>query len=312
MKFFLNFSTTFFILLATVLLLAGCGESKNDSNKPVPTKSELSAQWPPLLKKADYSGARTLCEGWFDFRNEAVHTEAHKCLAAITYSEAREKFLKERQAGEHATKLPLFYSRAVDKALEHFNKALSLSPKDLQAHQGRIALLIGAGRAADVPKYLKKSIPAYGDNSNRGLNIWIKAINPLFKANQIKPTLSCNIVIEKFYPDSDQVKGNIGSLLTMIGRKEEALTYFKKAIEMNPASPANSWNLARNYDDADDLELAEKYYWQTTKLEKNEEKKKRVNCAFAEFVDKKLKNKKRACKMQKANCPVERQTACGK
>jgi hypothetical protein len=81
-------------------------------------------------------------------------------------------------------------------------------------------------------------------------------------------------------------------------------------LALAPEDPVDTWNLARLYDFTEKLDLADQWYRKALSLESDPGKKREQSCAYARFVEKKLKDSARACKLQQASCPVEEQTSC--
>ena len=303
-----------FTVVITVDAIGAHG--KPPDTTPGKTRAEYEAQWKPLVQKGELKEARTLCSGWLEAKGTLERTEAHKCLANVVYMEAGRGVKLEGDDAGGGVIRPGVEWKAEDEAIEHLNKAASLSPGDISIHLGRIALLRYSGRYHDIAGYLDKSVRAYapyGGKSEAALEDWLGTLYPLFEARQFKASLAAHKVLEKHFPKSHKVIANIGAMLTMLERDDEAIVYVKRAVEMDPTDPINTWNLGRLYDFTGKTELADKYYSKYMTLSgADSEAQRKVNaCTYAEFIETKLKDRKRACKMQKKYCPKVRQTGCG-
>jgi tetratricopeptide (TPR) repeat protein len=272
------------------------------------TPVDSTYDWQHLIQNANYEDARRLCEGWLKTDERLAQTEAHKCLANVEVGLSEKGVrLEGNDVGGGAIR-PDFTWSSVDKAIEHLDKAAALSPEDVSIHQGRIALLKAAGRYKDIPGYLEKSVLAY--KGEDAVDVFLGSLYSLFEDRQLYAALDSFKVLEKYYADSHMVVANIGAVLTLLEKDDEAIVYVKKAVDMAPDDPINNWNLARLYDYTGKEKLAERYYLKSLELEQNPEKKSAWSCAVGEFMETKLGDLKRACTLQRENCPKDRQTAC--
>jgi len=199
-------------------------------------------------------------------------------------------------------------AEAVDRALAHLEQALKLTPQDLSIHQGRLYLLETSGRYSDMAKALEESCGSY--KGADGLPSWLAYTAELFDAGQYRASLSLSKVLERHFPDSHDVAGNIGAALSALKEDDQALVYLRKAVEIAPSDPIDTWNLARLYDFMDKVELAETWYQKALALQSNLDQRRQQNCMYSSFVEHKLHDAKHACEIQKENCPPEQQTAC--
>lgn len=271
-------------------------------------KPAYQNEWSPLIQEKKYKEARVLCERWLKLKSRLAKIEAHKCLANVELGEAEEIIMLEGNDTGGGLIRGGYIGPAVDRAVEHLNKGIELAPNDLSIHQGRLHLLLLSGRYDELPKYLKNSILTYkGENA---IEEWLPYGYDLFTDNHLHAALAYYRVLEKYYPRSHKVIANIGAILTMLEKDDDAIVYAKKAVELAPNDPINNWNLARLYHYTNKFDLAEKYYVKSLSLESNVNKKKELSCVFAEFLEKKLEDLDRACELQKENCDKEHQTAC--
>jgi tetratricopeptide (TPR) repeat protein len=264
--------------------------------------------WNHLVMAGKYDQARMLCEGRLQHNDRVTKTEAHKCLANVELAGAEEGVLIEgNDAGGGALRAN-YTGAGVDRAIGHLNEAIKLSPGDVSVHQGRIYVLRASGRYGEIPGYLEKSVMTY--KGADALEAWLGALAPLFGERHYHAALDSYKVLEKYNPGSHRVAANIGAVYTVLEKDNEALAYLKKAVDLAPDDPVNNWNLGRFYDFTDKDGLAEKYYLKSIALEEDADKRLWINCIFADFIEKKLGDMNRACALQKANCPEQRQTAC--
>jgi Tfp pilus assembly protein PilF len=143
-----------------------------------------------------------------------------------------------------------------------------------------------------------------------GLDAWLAYPAELLEANQLHASLSLSRILEKHFPDSHDVVGNIGAVLLRLKEDDEAAKYLNRAVQLAPSDPIDTWNLARLYDFTGKNELADEWYQKALQLDWDPQRKREDTCTYAEFVEKKLRDTARACKLQKENCDLNEQTAC--
>jgi Flp pilus assembly protein TadD len=96
----------------------------------------------------------------------------------------------------------------------------------------------------------------------------------------------------------------------MLKRDQEAISYLKRAVELAPNDPINTWDLGRAYDYSGEPALADHWYNNGIALMTDPGQIRQSRCTYAEFVEKKLKDATRACKLQNENCEPDQRTAC--
>jgi len=266
-----------------------------------------ATQWNILIQSEKYEEARELCTGWLEATEVNRRAEAHKCLANVALSDKGVVKIEPDDRGG-GTLSSTFAPEAIDEALGHLNTALELSPQDLSIHQGRLHLLRLSGRYPEMAKALGESDAMY--KGSGGFEAWLDYPAELFDEGQLHAGLNLLRVLEKRYPDSHKVVGNIGALLSALELDDEALIYLQRALELAPGDPIDTWNLARLYDYTGKTDLADVWYQKALAADPDEERRKSSYCIYAEFVEKRLKDAKRACKLQEEYCPPDERRAC--
>jgi len=135
-------------------------------------------------------------------------------------------------------------------------------------------------------------------------------IAELFESGQLRADLELLMVLDKHYPNSHEVIGDFGAVYLKLKEDDKAISYLQRAVELAPDDPIDSWNLARLYDFAGKVPLADRWYLKSLSLENSPEQLRTNSCLYGKFVEEKLKDSKRACELEKANCEPENQTAC--
>jgi tetratricopeptide (TPR) repeat protein len=289
-----------FFLLATVL---GVWTPRCSGQQSTPS------DWQTLIKEGKYAEAGKLCTDWLDSSEVAKKAEAHKCLANVALCGKDKEVVTVQPDDVGGGSISSTYrSDAVDQALDHLNQALKLAPQDLSIHQGRLHLLRISSRYDEMTKALDESCETY--KGADALTAWIAYSAELFEDRHYQAAIAFLEVLDKRYPDSHEVLGNLGAVYAMLKQVDKAIAFLRRAVELAPNDPIDTWNLGRMYDYAGKIELADRWYQKGLSLQTDPEKRRSGLCIYAEFVEKKLHETERACGLQKVNCPVAQQTAC--
>jgi tetratricopeptide (TPR) repeat protein len=266
-------------------------------------------EWQRLLDANKITEAKGLCTKWSKSTQLSQRVEAQKCLANVALCKGSILSLTGNDTGGGS--LGNGYTpEAVNEALKHLNEGIHLAPQDLSIHQGRLHVLEVAGRFNDMAKALDDSATIY--QGKDALEEWLSYAAELADMGQAHAGLEISLVLDKHYPNSHDVIGNIGAFHSMLKEPDQALSFLQKAVEIAPADPIDTWNLGHDYDKLDQIELADKWYTVAIKLDPEGKNLPGRNCLYAEFVETKLKDRDRACKLEKISCEEGRQTACAK
>jgi tetratricopeptide (TPR) repeat protein len=266
------------------------------------------ANWQSLVKSGKCEEARTLCTGWMTSKDTAQLVEAHKCLANVALCGKQDAMTLQADDRGGGVLAGAYKPEAVDDALGHLNQALRLAPQDLSIHQGRLHLLEISFRYSEMPKALDESCNLY--KGTEGVQPWLAYTAELFNERQFRASLALLDVLDKYYPNSHEVLGNIGAMHSMLKEDEQAIPYLRRAVELAPKDPIDAWNLGRTYDYAGKIELADQWYQKALALESDPVRQRRSNCTYASFIENKLHDANRACELQRMNCPANQQHAC--
>jgi tetratricopeptide (TPR) repeat protein len=264
--------------------------------------------WQDLCRSGKCEEARSLCSEWMTSKDTAKLAEAHKCLANVALCGNGDVLTLQGNDQGGGSLASTYKPEAVDEALGHLNQALKLAPQDLSIHQGRLHLLEISFRYSDMAKALDESCSIY--KGTEGVQPWLAYTSELFEDGQFRASLALLEVLNKHYPDSHDVLGNIGAVHSMLKEDEQAIPYLRRAVELAPKDPIDTWNLARTYDYAEKTELADQWYQKALTLEPDSAKRHQSTCIYAGFVEKKLHDSKRACELQRSACPANEHPAC--
>lgn len=309
-------------LLAVVALvgLSSCSDDSRVDNAGVsPAVVDGSAQsrerdraareafdhWTELLTSGGIEEARALCESWLAEPDRGHHGEAHKCLANVTIATSRAEVRGLPAAAGGAVRAPI--SRAgVDGALAHYDAALLIDPLDLDAHVGRVDVLIVGARYRDANLALDQSLTTFA--TRELLDNWFKLLGRFQRANAAPEALAFLLVIEKHHPLDHRVVSNLGAYYAINGQQDEAFAYSTRAVAINPDDPINKWNLAKIHDQRDELEDADRLYQEA--LATINEGDMRARCEYAGFVALRMNEPARACEFSESQCPELYEANC--
>ncbi len=264
------------------------------------------AQWLLLIQKNDTKAARALCTPYLESHDPAQVVEAHKCMANVILCESGTILLEGDSTGGGNLR-GSYTSEGVDGALEHLNAALKLAPQDLTIHLGRLHLLEVSGRYSQMAKALDESCDIY--HGKESPSVWIDYAPELLDLRQYEAGLNFMMVLDKHFPDSPDVLGNIGAFLDLLKRDKEAIPYLERAVNLAPRDPINSWDLARAYDYSDQIAAADEWYRKGLALMTDPAQLKESRCLYGQFVENRLHDPHRACTLEKS-CPADQRTAC--
>jgi tetratricopeptide (TPR) repeat protein len=265
--------------------------------------------WQKLLtEKKDPDAARALCTPFENSKVVAEQVEAEKCLANVELWGA-DRVKMEKNAEGKVEIYDEWEPESVDAALAHLNRGLQLAPQDLSIHQGRLRILEISRRYKEMAKALDESCTLY--HGKEVPDAWLNYTSELNDRQQYQAALDLSMILDKHYPNNANIVGNIGIFLEIMMRDAEAIPYIQRALALAPNDPIDTWDLGRAYDYAGQIKEADTWYNKALPLMTDPEQKKSSLCIYAEFVEKKLNDRARACDLQKQNCEAEKQTACG-
>jgi tetratricopeptide (TPR) repeat protein len=266
-------------------------------------------QWQRLIIAKKYAEARALYTAWLDSTDAVKRAEAHKCLSNVVLGgKDKEVMILESDDLGGAVMRGGFTEEAVDEALKHLNEGLRLAPQDISIHLGRLRLLEDSMRYEEMAKALDESCRIY--QGADALQAWVVYTSELFNDSHFRARFLLLKVLDQHFPNSHEVLGNLGAAYTMLKEDDKAIEYLRKAVELAPNDPIDTWNLGRLYDLTDKIQLADQWYQKALSLDTDAERRRTNTCQYAKFVEKKLRDPKRPCELQKANCEPKEQTAC--
>jgi tetratricopeptide (TPR) repeat protein len=286
-----------FFCVAIILGLWGLGWAQGPN----------AQQWHKMVDDQKCEEARRFCTELTNSGKVQDESEGHKCLANVALCKRDVVTLQATDDGGGVMSSG-YMPEAVDESLEHLNAALKLTPQDISIHQGRLHMLEISQRFDEMAEALADTCVTY--KGMEGADPWLAYISELFDMRQYKAALKLAKVLEKHYPNDHEVIGNVGAVHSVLRDDAEALKYLKRAVELAPEDPIDTWNLGRLYDFMNKTDLADQWYQKALRLEKNTDQLKTNSCIYGSFLEKKTKQVKRACEIEKKYCDTEEQTAC--
>jgi len=265
------------------------------------------SDWPKLIKNKDADGARTLCTPFEDSKVLSEQVEAEKCLANVALMGADAVRTEKEENGQFVI-FDEYIPEAVDESLRHLNRGLQLAPQDLSIHQGRLHVLEISRRYSAMARALDESCTIY--QGKEVPKVWLDYPSELSDRQQYEAALELTRVLDRHYPNNSDIIANTGAFLIMEGKLADAVPYLQKAVELAPNDSINAWDLGRVYDYLDRDSLADQWYQKALGLDTDLEERKHEWCVYAGFIEVKLKDRARACALEKQNCPADQQPAC--
>jgi tetratricopeptide (TPR) repeat protein len=271
----------------------------------VPAASGPAGEWPGLIQAGELAAAKSRCEGWLNAAELLTRAEGHKCLANVEVGLASRAADDARVEGQGGADEEL---AGIRRAVGHLDAAIELAPGDLSIHQGRLHLLRMAGLVAEMAKALEDSIRRHPGPD--WLHAWKAYPREYYEAQRFEEAVLLYRVLDRYFADDHTILSNMGAALAMLQRDAEALECFQRAVKLSPDDPIDNWNLARLYDFMGKLDEAQSGYERALALKQDDAARANGTCVYAEFLEKKRNDRKRACELQrKASCPTP--TACG-
>ncbi len=263
--------------------------------------------WTKLIDASKCEEAKKLCTPFVESKVISEQAEAQKCLANVALCGNSIIQLQGDDAGG-GTIAGGFKPEAVDQALKHLNLGIQLAPQDLSIHMGRLHILEVSVRYEEMVKALDESCGIY--KGKDAFDAWMAYAPELADLRQYQVGVDFMKVLDKHYPDNPDVIGNIGAFLNMLKKDDESIPYLQKSAQLAPKDPTNAWDLGRAYDYAGKIELADTWYQKGISMMEDAGQRKQSSCLYAIFVETKLKDRARACAMEKKDCGEEEQKAC--
>ena len=275
----------------------------------LPCVAQANTEWGKLLDSKKIEEAEALCTSWTASPDVTKRVEAEKCLANVELCKGSQLQLTGNDTGGGSLG-PGYTPEAVNAALRHLDKGIQLAPQDLSIHQGRLYVLESASRFDAMDEALEESIRVY--KGADALQAWLAFDAELGDAGQARAGLNFAEVLNRHYPNSHDVLGNIGAFHNMLGEHDQALPFEQQAEALAPNDAMDVWNLGWTYNYLGDTAEADKWMSKALALDPSGKQAPGTKCLYAQFVDTKLHQPERACKLEKLSCEPDRRKSCNK
>jgi len=275
----------------------------------IPCSAQNGNDWGKLLNEKKIKDAEALCTSWTASPQLGKRVEAEKCLANVELAKGSQLNIMGNDTGGGS--LGQSYTpEAIKAALVHLNKGIQIAPQDLSIHEMRLYVFESAGMFKEMETALEDSISIY--KGADALQAWLAFDAELADMGQARAGLNFAEVLNRHYSHSHDVVGNIGAFHNMLGEHDQALPFEQEAAALAPTDPLDVWNLGWTYNYLGQTAEADKWMSKSIALDPTGKQAPGSKCLYAEFVDTKLHQPERACKLEKASCEPDRQKACTK
>jgi tetratricopeptide (TPR) repeat protein len=261
--------------------------------------------WMQLLQDNKIEQAQELCKKLEYSTSVSEKASAYKCLANLAVIGKDVVLLEGNDTGGGVLKSG-WRGAPLEKAVFYLNEGIKLTPEDETIHQGRMHLLLESGLYTKAQEALVNSLRVL--NSRDYLELWLNYTPYYFDAGQHKAGILFTEQLIKQFGEDHRLFANLGAFHAMLSNDKEAIKYLEKAIEINPNSPLNTWNLARLLDYTGNLMEADKLYEKALSLKAGEydtDLDPKMNCVYSEFLLAKMQNKSKACIYYKDFCAIK-------
>jgi tetratricopeptide (TPR) repeat protein len=201
-----------------------------------------------------------------------------------------------------------YTSKAVDEALVHLNEGLRLAPQDVSIHEGRLHVLEVSGRFDEMVKALDESATIYKGEGTP--DIWLAYAAELGDMGEPTAGLRFCEVLDRHYPNNSNIIGNVGALHNMLKQWDLGLPYERRAVELNPTDPIDTWNLGWTLDHLGQDQEADKWMSKAMQLGAKSEDLTQRKCLYGQFLVRKMNKKSDGCALVQANCEEGDRSVC--
>jgi tetratricopeptide (TPR) repeat protein len=156
----------------------------------------------------------------------------------------------------------LFNVGNTKEAESHFRAALKLEPNASHTLSELAVLLSATGRLPEAQKNALKASKIAPENADIQNNLGIVFL----RSNMADRAMASFVKAVTLRPEFTEAHNNIGIVHSTEGRLAGAVVSFKKALEINPAYSEGHYNLAVTYEDLNKIKEAEAHYKEAVRL----------------------------------------------
>ncbi len=178
------------------------------------------------------------------------------------YQEAVTLWPNAREA-RHNLASSLFNTGKIKEAESHFRAALKLAPDASHTLSELAVLLSATGRLAEAQKNALKATQIAPENADIQNNLGIV----LLRSNMADRAFASFTKAVTIRPEFTEAHNNIGIVHSMQGRLAGAVVSFNKALSIDPNYSEGHYNLAVTYEDLNKTKEAETHYKEAVRLD---------------------------------------------
>ncbi len=184
---------------------------------------------------------------------------AKKFREALTVLEGQWEQLSVEGEAWYLMGSVLFELGAPREALEHYQKALELSPDHIMVLVKLGPLYANLGQVDSALVIYERGLKLYPDNIILLTDYGVL----LSQSGETDKAIELLRRAQRLDPEAPGLNINIGTVYTMMGEHEKALEAFRQAIDSSPEDPEAYYNLGNLYAIQKRMEEAEKYFLET-------------------------------------------------
>jgi tetratricopeptide (TPR) repeat protein len=128
----------------------------------------------------------------------------------------------------------------VDEAMSHFNKALNINPRSVEALNNIGVILAGRGKVEEAVLYFSKALTIQPYDEQTHFNLGLA----LSQQGKIDEAIKHYVEALRINPENVKAHINLGFALQAQGRLDDAIKHFKEALRIKPEDEIAQNNLA--------------------------------------------------------------------
>jgi len=127
----------------------------------------------------------------------------------------------------------------MDEAMEHFQKAIDIQPGFAQAHNNLGIVLFQKGQVDEAIAHFQKALAIQPNNEE----IYNNFGNALLRTGEVDGAIRCFQKAVEIAPDFAGAQENLGMILFQKGQVDEAIVHYQKAVAIQPVNAEFQYNL---------------------------------------------------------------------
>jgi tetratricopeptide (TPR) repeat protein len=277
-----------------------------------PSLGRASDDFQAMFERREAEKEKVRCEQLVREREAEKQVEGHTCLAHLVLAADKPIQMPVRDRHGKTSLRSVPSDPATTAALGHLRAARKLAPGRILLHKEILSLTRRAMRLRELPDEYRQCIALVPRDQRSALldQALLPSMYALTEDARHEEALAVGRVLEKEYPRNNQVVSNVGGALMSLGRDAEALRYLERAVALAPKDAVDRWNLGQYRGRQGKYREADQDFTKAVSLATKPEEKAELGCRHASFVLEALKDRRRACDLQKKHCPASVRNAC--